>query len=94
MPKIQISMSASVTSDKPLPTKDWFTKDVYAELAGLARYVLTTRPDTTPRSVCKDILSGKYTSAKELKADVKILIDYAKVIANNLRQRAGEDLSL
>lgn len=85
--KTKIALAAAA-EPKPMPIKDWFTAETYGEIKQLAKFVIASHPDSTPRSAAHDLINGKYSTQKEVNADVKILSDYAIVMIRNLRQRA------
>lgn len=83
MAKLTISTSRSDVEPKEIPIRDWFPKDTYTEVKLVAKFVLDSNADTTPRSAARDLLNGKYTTKKQVTDDLKIVSDYAVLVVRS-----------
>ncbi|MET0980315.1 MAG: hypothetical protein ABWX90_03605 [Candidatus Saccharimonadales bacterium] len=88
MAKILISTAAKNDDAQPMPAKDWFLQENYVEVKRLAKFVLDSNPDTTPRAAARDLLDGKYTTQKEINADLKLVSDHAVLIVRGIAKKA------
>lgn len=88
MTKVIIATAKNMELNEPIRAKDWFLKENYEAVKTMAKFVLANKPDTTPRNAARDLLSGKYSSQKDVNADLKLVTDHAIVIARSIQKAA------